>query len=98
MNYAQLTYGKMLKQIRKYRNITQKTLAEELGITRGYVSEIETGAKQPGFALRVQIRSMHLTHCLFKKPEPLVEVMTSENSKKSLFKRVVEFLKKVFVR
>lgn len=90
MEYGNFTYGKMLKEVRGSLNISQKTMAKKLNISRGYVSEIETGAKKPSFQLCVKIRSLHLKHCLFIKPEPLVDVM---KPKLSWIKRLIGWIK-----
>ncbi len=89
-------YGQMSKEIRKTLNITQDKLSKKLGISRGYLSEIEIGSKFPSVRLRVEIRTLHLQHCAFRKPQPLVEVMTPKETKKSLFKRIIDFFKRVF--
>jgi transcriptional regulator with XRE-family HTH domain len=36
-----------IKKLRKVRNLTQKELAEKLGVDQGHVSKIETGAAKP---------------------------------------------------
>lgn len=89
-------YGKMSKEIRKSLNITQEKMSKKLGISRGYLSEIETGGKTPSLRLRMELRTMHLQYCAFKKPQPLVEVMTPKETKKSLFQRIIEFFKRLF--
>lgn len=93
MKFQTLTYGQMCKEIRKSLNITQETMSKKLGISRGYVSEIETGAKFPSIRIRMELRTLHFQHCVFRKPKPLVEVMTPEQPK-SLFQRIVEWFRK----
>ena len=88
------SYGQMSKEIRKSLNVTQKTLAKKLSISRSYLSEIETGAKIPSVRLRVEIRTLHLQHCAFRKPKALVEVMMPDQPKKSLLQRVVKWFRK----
>lgn len=46
--------GKTLKKIRLYYGFTQRELADKLGITRGYLSQLERGLKP--VSLRVQIK------------------------------------------
>lgn len=46
--------GTTLKQIRLYYGFTQQELADKLGITRGYLSQLERGLKP--VSLRVQIK------------------------------------------
>lgn len=87
-------YGKMSKEIRKSLNITQERLSKKLGISRGYLSEIETGVKFPSVRLRIEIKALHLQHCAFRKPKPLVEVMMPEQPRKSLFQRITRWFRK----
>lgn len=87
------TYGEMSKEIRKSLNITQERLSKKLGISRGYVSEIETGVKYPSVGIRIKIRTLHLEHCAFRKPRPLVEIMTPEKPKRSWLMRLVNLFK-----
>ncbi|WP_157775938.1 helix-turn-helix domain-containing protein [Heyndrickxia coagulans] len=47
-------HGTTLKQIRLYYGFTQQELADKLGITRGYLSQLERGLKP--VSLRVQIK------------------------------------------
>ncbi|GER71318.1 hypothetical protein BpJC7_26210 [Weizmannia acidilactici] len=46
--------GTTLKKIRLYYGFTQQELADKLGITRGYLSQLERGLKP--VSLRVQIK------------------------------------------
>ena len=87
-------YGRMSKEIRKSLNITQERLSKKLGISRGYLSEIETGVKIPAVGVRIKIKTLHLEHCAFRKPKPLVEVMMPEQQRKSLIQRIMEWLRK----
>lgn len=87
-------YGEMSKEIRKSLNITQERMSKKLGISRGYLSEIEIGAKFPSVRLRVKLKTLHLRHCAIRKPEPLVEVMMPKQPRKSLFQRIVEWFRK----
>lgn len=42
-----MSIGKTLKEIRKQRNLTQAALAQEINISRSYLSDIENGNKNP---------------------------------------------------
>ena len=42
-----MSVGKTIKQIRKQRKLTQQELADELKLSRSYLSDIENGRKQP---------------------------------------------------
>lgn len=47
--------GHAIKQLRKQRNIKQKTLAEKVGITNSYLSSIEAGNRIPSIEVLVSI-------------------------------------------
>lgn len=40
-----MKFGQNIKQIRKQRNLTQKQLADQIEISRSYLSDIENGRK-----------------------------------------------------
>lgn len=42
------TLGSRLKMLRSERKLHQEDLAAEIGISRAYISQIETGAEAPG--------------------------------------------------
>lgn len=42
-----MTFGQNLKRIRKDMKLTQQELADELKISRSYLSDIENGNKNP---------------------------------------------------
>lgn len=42
-----MSVGKTIKEIRKQRNLTQKQLADQIEISRSYLSDIENGNKNP---------------------------------------------------
>lgn len=61
--------GTTLKKIRLYYGFTQQELADKLGVTRGYLSQLERGLKP--VSLRVQIKLAKFT-----KPKPeLIETL-----------------------
>lgn len=43
--------GEALRLIRVLNNLTQKDLAQELGISDSYVSEVERGNREPSFTV-----------------------------------------------
>jgi transcriptional regulator with XRE-family HTH domain len=47
--------GMRIKELRKKRGLTGEQLADMVGITKGYVSEIETGKKTPGAGLVLRL-------------------------------------------
>lgn len=42
-----MKFGQNIKQFRKQRNLTQKQLADQIEISRSYLSDIENGNKNP---------------------------------------------------
>ena len=50
-----MRFGKMVKMVRKERGLTQVELATRLGITSGYLSEVESGRKLPHIDLTIDI-------------------------------------------
>lgn len=44
-----------IKQFRKYKGLSQITLANQIGITREYLSVLENGHKQPSISLLKRI-------------------------------------------
>ena len=57
-NYEQLNLNYLLseiKTIRKNKNISQKTLAEKIGISQQHLSKIETGQIIPSLSTYIKI-------------------------------------------
>lgn len=50
MQSASERLGKNLKQIRESKGLTQGDIAKELGVSRGYISNIENGKMNPTLA------------------------------------------------
>lgn len=48
-------FGKLMKELRKESGISMRSLAERLGMARGYISNIESGKALPSFNAIVQI-------------------------------------------
>lgn len=48
-------YKSNLKFYRKNKNLTQSELAEQVGVTKDYISMIERGKKNPGIFLAKRI-------------------------------------------
>lgn len=53
-----------LRLLRRYHGLTQKELADRLGISNSYLSEIETGSKKDSFT--IELLSRYAT--VFKMP------------------------------
>ncbi|HWO57145.1 MAG TPA: helix-turn-helix transcriptional regulator [bacterium] len=43
--------GLLVRMLREAERLSQQTLAKRLGVSRTYLSQIERGARDPGFAL-----------------------------------------------
>lgn len=65
-----MSVGNTIKQIRKQRNLTQQQLADELKLSRSYLSDIENGRKQP---------SIKTTQALADKLNVTIGYLTSGN-------------------
>ncbi len=50
-----MNIGNSLKEIRKGRQLTQKELADKVGLSHSYISEIENSARRPSFDVIKQI-------------------------------------------
>lgn len=44
-----ILFGETIRNLRKSRGWSQKTLSEKSGVNQGFISEIESGKKSPGF-------------------------------------------------
>ena len=51
-------FPERLKQLRKETGLTQVTLAEELGVSKGTVAMWETGKRMPGFDMLARISEL----------------------------------------
>lgn len=47
--------GLKIKDLRKKRGLTGEQLAEVVGVTKGYISELENGKKTPGAGLVLRL-------------------------------------------
>lgn len=43
-------FGKVLRDLRKNKGVSQETLALEAGLDRSYISKLETGVYQPSMS------------------------------------------------
>lgn len=68
-----VSFGRVLRQLRKDAGLTQEQLALEAGIERNYVSLIERGINQP--ALRVIFK---LAEALDTTPSEMLRQVESE--------------------
>lgn len=44
-------FGQALKLLRRYQGLNQESLAEKLGVSRSYISELESGNRTPSLDL-----------------------------------------------
>ena len=51
-------FPERLKQLRKEKGLTQVTLAEELGVSKGTVAMWETGKRMPGFDMLARLSEL----------------------------------------
>ncbi len=50
-------FGRTLKRLREEAELSQERLAQEAGLTTGYISDLERGLKAPGLATIIQLAS-----------------------------------------
>lgn len=70
-------FGVRLRALRVARRITQKELAEQLGLTKSVVSAYETGMRYPSYDILVKISSLfHVStdYLLGNAPQPGLSV------------------------
>lgn len=81
------TISEKIKTIRNEMQLTQKQLARILYVSRGHVSELETGRKHPSPKLINKIEKLY-------KSLPQVQVMTPipVEVKKTWFDKLLDFL------
>lgn len=79
-----------IKAIRSTLGLSQKGLSYKLKVSRGYVAELETGAKSPSKKIKMKINYFYKRYC--SKPEPLVEVMIPEAPKKNWLVRLINWI------
>ena len=73
-----MTVGDRLKRFRKRKNLTQKQLAELVGIDQGDISKLENGLRNPTIQLLKRIAdSMNMTLKIEFIPKP-------QNNKKKI--------------
>lgn len=49
MGRLQLQFGKRVRQIRRQRDMTQEQLAEAVGVSAEFISNVERGVNAPSF-------------------------------------------------
>lgn len=71
-----VVFGRVLRQIRKEKNISQERLALEAELDRSYVSKLETGVYQPSISTLIAISEV-----LGCRPGMLVDMVKDELDK-----------------
>ena len=54
-----MNYGQIFLTLRAVRKINQKYLAEELGVTQGYLSQVECDKKKPSLDLLEKVSEIY---------------------------------------
>ena len=52
-------FGKRLKDLRESSGLTQKQVAERVGVTSAVISAYETGIRQPSYAVLVKLAALY---------------------------------------
>jgi transcriptional regulator with XRE-family HTH domain len=55
MTEAQATWGAQIRRVRREKELTAAAVAREVGISRGYLHEIERGRYAPSDEVKVRI-------------------------------------------
>jgi transcriptional regulator with XRE-family HTH domain len=96
MEYAVL-FGRRLRAIRKSQGLKQRELAERVGKTPKYISQLETGGAQPSFDILVSFTrelDVPLSFFLFRRDEDDPKVLRKRIDA-ALNRSKVGFLKQV---
>ena len=56
-----IEFGRKLRALRRAKGITQKQLADQLGITKSVISAYETGLRMPSYQVMVRIAAIFST-------------------------------------
>ena len=71
-----VVFGRVLREVRKGKNISQEHLAHEAGLERTYISMLERGINQPSIATLIAIAKV-----LEVRPGMLVDRVMDEMEK-----------------
>jgi transcriptional regulator with XRE-family HTH domain len=58
MSTVRIRFGKQLRQIRRVKDITQEKLAEEIGVSAEFISNMERGKAAPSFETLEKLASV----------------------------------------
>ena len=81
-----ITVGKKLKEARLNKNLTQSELADELGVSIGYISQVESGDKCFNLKRFEEIAEF------FDKPIGYFLGSVGSNERESLMNEIIETL------
>lgn len=95
---AVISFGETLKQLRNAQNITQRTLAECIGLDFTYISKIETGAMPPPSEDRIlaieealDAKKYSLVLLAGKIPTDFKDVILMDKEIQEIIRKRVEF-------
>jgi transcriptional regulator with XRE-family HTH domain len=58
--YRKYEAGKVLKELRANKKLTQQYVADKLGVTRGYISQVELGTRPlPRYRFLIKVLEMY---------------------------------------
>lgn len=82
-----MSVGKTIKEIRKQRKLTQKQLADEIKISRSYLSDIENGNKNPSIKTTQQLaEKLGVSVAYLTSGKKMYADMTDEEKTQHFFK------------
>lgn len=82
-----MSVGKTIKEIRKQRNLTQKKLADQIEISRSYLSDIENGNKNPSIKTTQRLaEKLGVTVAYLTSGNKMMGDLTDEEIEEEMFK------------
>ena len=82
-----MNFGDRLKAYRKKNNLSQKELADKLGISRNYLSEVENGKKS--FSSSIEEKAEKLMGKDVDKPLKMFQDLSMDKDLKSIYKKKI---------
>lgn len=87
-----MDFGEKLRAYRKEQKWSQKLLAEKLGISRSYLSEVESGKKKPSIELEEKIKNL-LEIDIVKRSKSFKDVSKTDDIKTVYKQRIISDMK-----
>ena len=75
MERAEKPFGEFVKEIRKERGLTQKNLADVLGVTAAHISNVEKGGGVSEAFKRLFLEKMNINHFVGNAHERVLELI-----------------------